>query len=184
MSLHVLLQNDRCQLRREAAEWRSRRGSSRRDRARPATHCSFSESGTKPSAIYKWRQSVWTHLTDCQCPLGVHGQLCQVNTKFWKRKFYCESTSTQESHSDLLSSEPDTNRKGCRKQRGLWPLRVPVTARTSPLRARAWVACRDGCPRREEQHLSLPAATAQHPPAAFPSKVANPPLRPRNLVSN
>lgn len=56
-----------------------------------------------------------TYLTDRQCPLGIDGQLCQVDTEFWKRKSHCEPKGTQESHGGLLSSNPDANKKTSEK---------------------------------------------------------------------
>ena len=72
-----------------------------------------------------------TYLTDRQCPLGIDGQLCQVDTEFWKRKCHCESKSTQENHSGLLSSNPDANKKELREESDLVPPEVLVTAQTN-----------------------------------------------------
>lgn len=123
--LHVLLQNDRRQLGREQAVSAARKGSfhSETHRAPGRAHspgCPFIRVSTKPQVTYKLAllflfpttkslpsterpsgmgPSGWTYLTNGQGSLRVHGQLRQVNTKFWKRKRLCVREK-QESPSD------------------------------------------------------------------------------------
>ena len=85
-----------------------------------------------------------TYLTDRQCPLGIDGQLCQVDTEFWKRKLHCESKSTQESHSGLLGSNPDANKKDLREESDSVSPKVLVTAQTNSSKKDEQGACSVG----------------------------------------